>query len=405
MAHTINERPPAFCLSKNELRYVYTLTDLSRAGLELQIKLFYVRKSDNANVQIGGNFNLKPDANGKVYFYFNAYIDSLLTYNMPANSLVNECDTQYTQFFVHTREVWDADVTEAFNEHEESKMRVALKMGVEKHRYSRNNFFNYFDANKCFFTWVPTNRFVFVNQPNYLTVFIPSGNTDGLKVRVAYTKFDGTRIIFFHSIAGLEGYLFHLNVNPVTLGIIASAAGDLVQRFTVSILDAADQTIINPFTFFIDYTPLYNYYDLLYFNSLGGVDSIRVTGKVNSSFDIQSERAEGGFSLLESSVINKNPDTIATAIAISRKYKGDAGWCDHKQQQLAFIELFASACIFQKIDGRNVRVLNVSTTVDTGEVNDDMQSLPVEWTLAETNDVLTPLNISLGLAADTETYP
>ena len=115
MAHTINERPPAFCLSKNEIRYVYTLTDLSRAGLELQIKLFYIRKSDNANVQIGGNFNLKPDANGKVYFYLNAYIDSLLTYNMPANSLVNECDTQYTQFFVHTREVWDADVTEAFS--------------------------------------------------------------------------------------------------------------------------------------------------------------------------------------------------------------------------------------------------------------------------------------------------
>jgi len=405
MAHTINERPPAFCLSKNELRYVYTLTDLSRAGLELQIKLFYVRKSDNANVQIGGNFNLKPDANGKVYFYFNAYIDSLLTYNMPANSLVNECDTQYTQFFVYTREVWDADATEEFNEHEESKKRVALKMGVEKHRYSRDNFFNYFNASKTFFTWVPTNRFIFLNQPNYLTAFIAAGNTTGLKVRAQYTLVDGTVGNVDSSIDGLEGYLFHVNVNPTTLGVIAAAAGEPVYKFSVSIFNSSDETIVGPYTFFVDYTPLYNYYDLLYFNSLGGVDSIRIAGKVNTLFDIQNETAEGGFSLLESNVINKNPDTIATAIAISRKYKGDAGWCDHKQQQLAFIELFGSACIFQKIDSRNVRVLNIAKSVDTGEVNDDMQSLPVEWTLAETNDVLTPLNIVLGFAPDTETYP
>lgn len=405
MAHTINERPPAFCLSKNEIRYVYTVTDLTRAGLELQLKLFYVRKTDNANVQIGENFNLKPDANGKVYFYCNAYIDSLLTYNMPATSLVNECETQYTQFFIHSREVWDADITSVFNEHEETKKRLAIKMGVEKHRYSRDNFFNYFNTSKCFFTWIPNNRFVFINQPNYLTAFIAAGTTNGLKVRATYYLTDGTTDYVDTDISGTNGFLFHINATPAALGIIAAIGSGQLHYYDVEILGAANALIVGAYRFYIDYTPMYNYYDLLFFNSLSGVDTIRVKGKVNTIFDVQKETAEGGFSFLESASINKTPETIATSIAVSRKYKGDAGWCDTKQQQFALIEFLASDCAFQKIDGRNVRLMNLVSNFDAGEINDDLQSFPIEWTLAETNSVLTPVEINLGIANDTETYP
>ena len=402
MAHNIIERPHAFCMSKNEIRYVYQLTNLNRAGLFLEVKLFYDK--GNGAIQIGDSFKLKPDTAGYVYFYCNAYIDSVLTYQMPdLSTFKTAAFSQYARIWVSTREVDDAN-TDVWNDHEETKKRLAFKMGVEKHFYSRNNVFNYINTYKPPMTWHATNRYVFASQPNVITFFNKEGQFDDKTMEVKYFSVDDitNELTTTISLQGIDTYLIHFNLLPNFLGI-SLTAGKLY-KFSVAIYNATGTYYLDPFTFFIDYRPFYQYWDLLYFNALGGVDSLRITGEQNETLDINQIDGDGGFSYNEWNALNKTPDFTAYS-TFTRKFKGDIGFTDTKKEQLVKAELFVSPLIYMIVDGRSVRVSSINRSVDLGKKIEDISSLPIEWQLAEENDVYTPDFAKLGAGNDIETYP
>ena len=238
MAHQIIERPAAFCMSKNEIRYVYLVTNLTRVGLYLEVQLFY-RRADGTVDSYFPSFKLIPNADGKVYLYIQLYIDSLLQWQIPnpSESFV-AAKMQSCSFYVATREIEDVSTGSiAWNTTENVNRRIALKMGIEKNRYSRNNLLNYLLEKNLFFTWQPNNRLVFVNQPNYLSFLLPVGNSNGYQLKVVFQTIQAINDDIITPLSASAAYLFHIKTDPITLGITVPD-GDKLYWWELSILDS-----------------------------------------------------------------------------------------------------------------------------------------------------------------------
>ena len=313
MAHQIIERPAAFCISKNEIRYVYKVTNLTRIGLYLEMQLFYCRADGTVDSSFP-SFKLVPNPDGTVYLYLQLYIDSLLQWAIP-NPIDNlvAAQTQSCSFYIATREIDDATTgTVSWNTSESVNRRIALKMGIEKNRYSRNNLLNYLLNNNSFFTWQPNGRLTFANQPNYLSFLLPVGNSNGYQLKVVFQTIQGTNDDIITPLAANAAYLFHIKTDPTTLGITIPD-GEQLHWYEISILDSNNIIVVGSYRYYIDYDTFYHYHDFIYINSLGGIDTARAKGEIEYSFDRSVDEIEGGFSLNNSISAIKQAETIYRA--------------------------------------------------------------------------------------------
>lgn len=406
MAHTIQERPNRFCFSKNEIRYIYLVDTLSRAGLYFEVKLV-----------IGGVPiilpPLKPNSDGLVIVYIQQYIDAALQYYMPTGVTFANAASQYVNFYVETREVEDANLNPAYTTTENAKQRTAIKAGIERNRYGRNNFFvNYVDVYLPWLTWQPSGRMVALNEPQYLTGLFRLGSSDKMHLKTTWVCTDGTTGDIDTTLSVQSGYVFHFKTDAASLGVIAAIGTRTLYYYEVYIdyhnfvsgtVDIS--RVVNPYRYYIDYTHRYNTFDFIYCNSLGGIDTVRAIGEMALSIERNFEEVEGGFNANDWNTLVKGHESFYTAITQRRTYKGDIGFRYTKAQQDALVELLLSQYIYQQIDGRLVPVLSISKSQALGKTTDKLQSFPIEWQLSETNEVFTPQNILLGQGSDTETYP
>ncbi|MBV9989386.1 MAG: hypothetical protein JO301_17030 [Chitinophagaceae bacterium] len=521
MAHHVTERPNAYCLSRNEIRYVFSVDELSRAGLYLEAQLAYKIPTGKAKINwsvgqvaidsnlfifqntvnirsafIAGSgtelvnggdaitliapiydlptwatgtpyqkmrvfkngaeiynqfshstadadwltynfiaeadaiytvvvyakdesdlphtdeievefedpfrtltpWKLKPNADGTVYLPIQQYIESLLEYILPAGNITN-ASAQACIFFIKSREIDDDHPNPDYSLAEKVHTRLAIKAGIEKHRYSRNNFFaNYFDTQKPWLTWRPSNRMIWPGEPQYLTAFFKNGTASGLTLRVKYRTTAGVDAEINIALTSI-GYLIHFKVDIATLGV---PAGQLYY-YEVGILNGAD-IVVAFHRFYINYDPLYKYHDIIAINSLGGIDTIRATGEVNNGLDRNAEDSEGGFSLSEWSDTIKSHESAQAAITYRRTYKGDIGHQRTIREQESLIEILLSRRLYQIIDSRFVPIIINQRNQALGKSTDKLVSFPLEWALSEANETYTPADIALGLGADTEEY-
>lgn len=407
MSTSVIERPAVLSFTKNEIRYVFQSTDITPAGFYLQIEL-YVKELKPGSVFVPvKTFNLKPNSDGKTYLYINDRIDTKTSYVIPAINLpTTNANLQAVQFYILFREVTALTPDDDFNETESEKVRTALKGGIEKQKFSRNNYFNYQSTNKLFFTWQPQNRFIFSNEFAFLSLYITGASR---KIKITIKKLDGTIVNETINVDFSEALFWHINVSPGFLNINALAKGDPVMYYEVSILDAADVLLYNSYRFYIEYRPQYTYYDLGFHNSLGGFDTIRVKGDTTWAIERDVTEAEGALTL-DGFAATKKPGEITHSYISKRDtYKGDIGFIrtadgSMKAPQEVMIELLISLSIWQLLDSRWVQVIGVQRGVDLRKSSDKKFSFPIEWAIPFYNSVFTPKEINLGLGTETETY-
>lgn len=409
MAHSVIERPAAFCMSKNEIRYVFLMTDLARVGLYLEIQLYY-RRSDASVDSSFPSFKLVPNADGTVVLTIQQYIDGLLDYDLPSGGAVaTAAKRQSVSFWVQTREIEDSSpASVAWLSVESGFKRVALKMGMEANRYSRNNLLNYITANQLFLTWQQSPRKVFDNQPLYLSFLNAANTTANLSLFYTIKTIEGTVQSGSFALASLTGYILHLKVDIAQILAAASVsitAGERLYYWEVYIKNTSTSTIITAtYRFYKDYKPVYNFYDLIYINSLGGVDTARAAGETTVSVERTFDVAEGGFNVNSWSDTVKAAATKQVNINLQRKWKGDLGFRQNKLEQLGLMDVLLCLRSYMILDENWIPVLNIQTSADIHKTTDTKWSLPIEWQTAETNESYTPDFVALGAGSDTETY-
>lgn len=407
MSTTVIERPATLSFTKNEVRYVFESTDITPVGFYLQVEL-YVKEMKPGSVFVPvKTFNLKPNTDGKTYLYISDRLDTKTTYVLPAiDSIGNDASLQAVQFYVLFREITALVPNPDFIETESDKVRTALKGGIEKQKFSRNNYFNYQSANKLFYTWQPQNRYIFSNEYAFISLYITGPDR---KLKITIKKMNGDIVNNVQAIDFSAGIFWHLNISPSVLNISALAAGADIMYYEVSILDAADAVLYNPYRLYLEYRPQYTVYDLGFHNSLGGFDTVRVKGDTTWSIDRDITEAEGALTL-DGWAATKKPGEIGHSYINKRdSYKGDIGFIrtadgSMKSPQEVMIEILISTSVWQFIDSRWVQIIGVQRGVELRKSSDKKFSFPIEWALPFYNSVFTPKSVNLGLGTETETY-
>lgn len=407
MSTSVIERPASLSFTKNEIRYVFESTDITPVGFYLQVELYVKElKPDSVFVPVK-TFNLKPNSDGKTFLYINDRIDTKTSYVIPKINLpTTNANLQAVQFYVLFREVTALAPDEDFVETESEKVRTALKGGIEKQKFSRNNYFNYQSNNKLYFTWQPQNRFIFSDELAFLSLYITGADR---KLKITIKKLNGATVNNITAVDFSAALFWHINVSPGFLNINALADGDPVMYYEVSILDAADEVLYNPYRYYLEYRPQYTYYDLGFHNSLGGFDTIRVKGDTSWTIDRDVTEVEGALTLDGFSATKKPGEIAHSYISKRDTYKGDIGFIrtadgSMKSPQEVMIELLISLSIWQLLDSRWVQVIGVQRGVDLRKSSDKKFSFPIEWAIPFYNSVFTPKGINLGLGTDTEIY-
>lgn len=407
MSTTVIERPATLSFTKNEVRYVFESTDITPVGFYLQVEL-YVKEMKPGSVFVPvKTFNLKPNTDGKTYLYISDRLDTKTTYVLPAiDSIGNDASLQAVQFYVLFREITALVPNPDFIETESDKVRTALKGGIEKQKFSRNNYFNYQSANKLFYTWQPQNRYIFSNEYAFISLYITGPDR---KLKITIKKMNGDIVNNVQAIDFSAGIFWHLNISPSVLNISALAAGADIMYYEVSILDAADAVLYNPYRLYLEYRPQYTVYDLGFHNSLGGFDTVRVKGDTTWSIDRDITETEGALTL-DGWAGTKKPGEIGHSYINKRdSYKGDIGFIrtadgSMKSPQEVMIEILISTSVWQFIDSRWVQIIGVQRGVELRKSSDKKFSFPIEWALPFYNSVFTPKSVNLGLGTETETY-
>ncbi|WP_438946682.1 hypothetical protein [Sediminibacterium sp.] len=407
MSTSVIERPAVVCFTKNEIRYVFQSTDITAVGFYLQVEL-YVKELKPGSVFVPvKTFNLKPNSDGKTYLYINDRIDTKTSYVLPSvQYLTTNANLQAVQFYVLFREITALTPDPDFIETESAKVRTALKGGIEKQKFSRNNYFNYQSTNKLFFTWQPQNRFVFSNENLFLAMYITGANR---KLKITIKKLNGSTVNNEQTVDFSAGIFWHLNISPGHLNISGLAGGDPIMYYEVSITDNAGSLLYNPYRLYLEYRPLYTYYDLGFHNSLGGFDTVRVKGDTTWSIDRDITEIEGALSLDAFDSSRKLGEVGHGYITKRDTYKGDIGFIrtadgSMKTPQEVMVELLISISIWQLLDTRWIQVIGVQRGVDLRKSSDKKFSFPIEWAIPFYNSVFTPKEINLGIGTETETY-
>lgn len=409
MSATVTERPYQYCLSRNEIRYKFNISDLTPEGLYLQVKLM-VQPIGGSEEEIY-TATLKPNPDSTVYFYCQQFIDSYLKYVRPVvGDVATDANNQCVQFWVEFREITDADPDPEWPiAPEETHKRLAIKAGVEPWKNARNNFFiNYVETDKPFLTWqphaYPNRKFVFANQKLWLTAFNPANTVASYDIEVTVNYVDSTITATNHTVAvPTAGTLLHIAADLTTLGI-TGLAGD-VHYYDIRVSDGAAGYIAQTYRFYINYDPCYRYYDLYYHNSLGGFDPVRVRGEVTRFFDLDGRDAQGGLQLDDWESANKPFESLITGTTGRRRFAGTVGFANTPREQEALMEILYSESAFQLIDGRWVPIVRVTKSKELNKTTDDLWSFDVEWQLSAQSQSFTPEEQVFGDGDHTETYP
>ena len=397
----VTERPYNYCFSKNEIRYVFTVSgDPLRSGLYLQVRLKYKRVGDADYIIFYTWEALKPNAAGIVYLPMQAYIDALVTYVLPGiTGIVTDATQQCVQFYIESREVDDVTPDPAWDTTESENSRIALKGGIERHKTSGNNvFINYIQSSaKPFLTWQPSKRFVFYDEPVYLTFLNTTGEDFQLYIELFTTA--GAYVWTVINFAAETKLLYHVNVSPSVLNLAALTAAD-IYLYQITVRKISDGAVIaNAYTFYLEKRPTYESYDLVWNNSIGGVDAVKVVGDTPVSYDRTITETEGGMAVNDWNADERAADKSFSSILLRRNYKGNIGSLKTRtrEQQESFVDLTASKRVFMRIDNRWVPVNITNKNIDLGTRKITTAGFLLEWQLSDDNDLYTPSNKMFGL--------
>ena len=387
----LTERPPQYNFSKNEIRYVFHSNIAGRSSLRLQVRLKYAAIG-NTDFTVLQQFELKPSSDGYTYLYIQTYLHSYLNYVMPLfGNTFTGADEQLLQFYIEHREVDSAHLNPAWLTNESDRIRIVLKGGIERNKNSRSNFFyNYLFVNKTFLTWQPDSRFIFKDEKAYISFLKADYAATGYQLKIKSVDINETEST--NLVAIPDGHkLYHINVGPANLEL-----ADDLYYYEVSVIDSDNAYIVQPYRFYIEYRPIYSFFDLVYVNSLSGIDFVRAKGEFALTIERIYDESEGGLNVNDATSYVKPHESAQVAITGRKSYKGDIGFLRNKKQQEALNDVLYSTHIYMAVDERWVPLQNITKTQELGTTSDKNKSYPIEWTLSETNEVFTPEKILLG---------
>lgn len=416
MGSFVQERPLAPMMpARNEIRYVLGVTNPTRTDNVVNLNLRWRPCGDTSSGEILANLELTPDADGLVYAYVHELLAEVLQPVLPDPEALGiiPAAAQAVEYWIEHRNInrWILDNTTAqpFLRGERDYIKTALLAGVHHEMVQSDNFYSNFIQAKRFMTWQdPAGVKIAPDVRSWLAYVHLLENTEPFKLLVQVYDIDGSQHQFEIPLSDNQPLLdsckvWHVPVSPLLLGIDCSS--QQVHYYELSILKWDNEELVQPYRFYIDYTPQYDCTDLVFFTSLGSWQAIRVAGVVERGYE--RDARDIGRTLFDKAwnTRTKNGDMAQLNHQRRDVFKGDVGFQDTPQEQELLMDLLTSQHVYTWQAGRWVQVI-ITNKNGTLRTNDDgTWSMPLEWRLSFTQKALMPMAASLGDGQDPTLSP
>lgn len=165
--------------------------------------------------------------------------------------------------------------------------------------------------------------------------------------------------------------------------------GKTAVKYSLKVATGAT-TIVEEYFFEIDYRNFYETHQLVYRNSIGGLESIRLRGQIDFAADYDRQLAQKTVPPAWYSNMNLLPLATDESTEELTNYTGDTGWIS-KEACDKVRDLFLSG---EKIELVNGKFLPININVKKAKFysnNDQLVSTIVEWSPAYSNLYYTPV--------------
>lgn len=395
----INQRPAPFAFAKNPVQYRFDVPEYVNDGCYLLIKVMCQPVGGSAAEIYSEQLKVISQT---VYFDISDIADANLSYSIPDYSDTTiKGDNGVTKiFYIKFAVITDANPTPQWVSEAEWPI-VVIKGGIPMAQWDWNNYFiNYKAAQKPFFTWQPSGKFIYATDKAFIS-YLHTAAADDLSLLVhAYfdDSTDTSKVIDF---AENDHYLYHI---PCGVGQLSIAeAGKRLYKYSVTVVSKADNTIIyaDPFWFYIEFRPFYERKVLHYFNSLGGIDFLPINGIKEYVADINFTDSANfhGFAVPGIAADTEYDHTSKTKVD---SVKSDTGFISKKENEVVQ-ELLLSRYAWERRNEKNFRIAAMNKATSIRKSDDKLFSMPIEWRYGFTDVVYAP-DIDLGTGVDNGDY-
>ena len=390
--------PPPINFSKNPMRIVLgTDLPLSTVGLSIEAIISFGKIGEPAEEVL--SYPLTPDGLGIVEIDLSRIADSLLSCELPpiagGTSKATGQSGQFSIDFVEkTLALPDGGTPETVTD------IIVIKGGIAYEVWTGQAWFaNVYPTPRKIMSW-QSNRFVATWEKTWLTYLhltdtaadyylLPMVHfTDGTSEAGSHITFPDTtavQYLFYHFAAGYD-----------QLAIGSVNVAKTVHFYTLTVYDDTDTEVSETVRFNMDYSPVYDRLQFVYFNSLSGLDSVKLLGEHQQApvrtFELVDRNTSRGNYRNEELPAQSGMNSVFEQMV----YKGNIGLADDAQTQDLRRELFLSLNIFIPKTTRWWPVNVVDRTVGLGKLNAQLRELDIDWNYAWQNTQYTPEFEDLG---------
>lgn len=274
---------------------------------------------------------------------------------------------------------------------------IVIKGGLAYESFHFRNFFtdNIFTQKLPlhFFTGTETVR---TSDKKFLYWMYNRNDGDYPFIRVTFNLANGSALSYTGTSSTLQAKKFDIICTPISLNQLIIDSGYTtwsapIASYTVEIVVVTFITtlvIVNPITFLVDYRSFYNTSQLLFTNSLGGLDDIGLLGETETTAEYETTSAQqitapGGISqaVLQAQNINWSAET--------EKFIGSTTFIS-KDKVNRLRDLLLSTNVYEFKNNQLVPVIINKKNVKFFSSKDALFSLAIEWQHAFANQYYTP---------------
>lgn len=391
----VQDPPESVFFSRNPIFYTVNANpdniDEPNYALHADVRIEEPRGTGNYVSKL--KMELEPDSLGEARFQINEALRGALSAHVPDE---NETELQrvfnvYCRMKVFFGEKFGEDPE--LQQLTESSEMMAIMGGIQKEYFPDIDFFNSFlNAKKQYLTWQNKVKRVQRKQEEYLYFYVYKEIFDlRVWVRVYYDDEEQSELWDQHFIEKSdvkEGEIYCIPIGFIHGGIQALDPSKPVRKYDVGVWDTDGDTIGHTRTYILDETPSpYTRY-FLFQNSLGGMDTLRTTGKSMKDFqgeiDIYEQILPENYSL-QTAQFRKSYASFINETEVSS---------GHITKQAAdyLQELLLSKEVYEITDGIRVPVIIDTDSFRIYSDGDYRYHLRFNYRTAYRNEVYTPAN-------------
>lgn len=388
------KQPPGTAFSGNDLPYLFAFSPYGTLeksqDIRLQVRILVEQVYGSGTFSEIRSQVFLPDDAGNIAFSVHSLIDPYLNYFAPRLSLAGP--TQASQQRKRYKIAYTAYRDGVILNSDETAVKIAVKGGMS---YGSGNLFStpeiayplhpvtskrkVFAGDPFFFWWTPN----LAAQPNLQ-----------LKYRIDLN--DGTTVSF-NATAPFAASLWSIWVAPA--GFLQAGldghvpAGKIAVGYAVIIANAVGGTVLCSLEFELEQRNFYETSTLLYRNSCGGLETIRLRGQVEFEADYTQQQAQRtlGLSSFGSGILQAQ--TVHSSTEETPKYKGDTGFIS-KETADGLRDFFLSPERWELRDGKQIPIELQAKNTKFWINNDSLFAIQIEWNHAFVNEFYTVASIA-----------